>query len=199
MDYYQTIAGSFQATIEAAANSVDALAGPIERAGKLMTDCLLGDHKIVACGNGADAAMAQMFSGQLLGRHERERPALPALTLGGDSAGLTALARAGAAADAYARQLRALGQAGDLMLYINSGGSDDSLLRAVHTARERNLSVVALSNGRDDGLSGLLGDADVLLRVDAPRVAAVRELQLMVINCLCTLVDQELFGNYSEE
>ncbi|MAT94725.1 MAG: phosphoheptose isomerase [Halioglobus sp.] len=199
MDYYQTIAGSFQATIEAAANSVDALAAPIERAARLMTDCLLGDHKIVACGNGADAAMAQLFSGQLLGHHARERPALPALTLGGDSAGLTALARAGAAADAYARQLRALGQAGDLMLYINSGGSDDSLLRAVRTARERNLTVVALSNVLDDGLAGQLGDTDVLLRVEAPRSAAVRELQLMVINCLCALVDQGLFGNYSEE
>jgi len=92
MDYYQIIANNFQATIETIALSVDQLAEPIAQASQLMTQALLEDHKILACGNGADAALAQLFTCNLLNHFARERPALPALTLAGDSASITAIA-----------------------------------------------------------------------------------------------------------
>ena len=199
MDNYQIIAASFQQTIEAAAMSVDALAGPIEEAAALMTRALLDDGKILACGNGSDSALAQLFAGTLLDRHERERPALPALALGGDAVSISAIARAGDAADIYSRQLRALGQAGDVLLYINSAGGDISMLRAVQAARERDMGVIALTSSYDDELATLLQAGDVELRINAPGRASIVELQLMVIHCFCALIDHGLFGGYYED
>jgi len=199
MDYYKTIAGAFQDAVEAVALSVDALAAPIERAGLLMTACLVSERKILVCGSGVDAALAQLFAGTLLGQGERERPGLPVLSLCGDGVSLAAVARASGSREIFSRPLRALGQEGDMLLCISSDRGDASLLRAVQAARERNMSVVALSNERDAELGALLGTEDVELRVSATCPARVRELQTMVIHCFCELIDQGLFGHYDQE
>ena len=82
MDHYKIIAENFQNTIETIAMSVDTLAGTIEKGSQLMVEALLSDRKIIACGNGVDGALAQLFTCILLDRFEADRPALPALTLG---------------------------------------------------------------------------------------------------------------------
>jgi phosphoheptose isomerase len=194
MDYYQIIAENFQNTIETIALSVDNLAEPIERGSQLMAGALLEDRKIVACGNGVDAALAQLFTCNLLSRFEHERPALPALTLGGDGASITAIAHSSGVIDIFSRQLRALGQAGDILLCINSSGGANNLLRAVQAAHERNMTVVALSNTGDSELSTLIRAEDVELRVDALRQSRIVELHTMAIHCLCELIDHSLFG-----
>jgi D-sedoheptulose 7-phosphate isomerase len=199
MDYYQIIAESFQSTIETIALSVDQLAGPIESGCQLMTQALLEDHKIVACGNGVDAALAQLFTSNLLSRFEHERPALPALTLGGDGASLTAIVQSSGVNDIFSRQVRALGQPGDVLLCISSSTGANNLLRAVQAAHERNMSVVALSNTRDIELSTLMRAEDVELRVDAARQPRVVEMHTMAIHCLCELIDHSLFGTYNQE
>jgi phosphoheptose isomerase len=197
MDYYATIAGNFQDTVETVTLSVDALAGPIAAASERMTACLLADGTLFVCGNGADAALAQLFAGSLLGLYQRERPALPAVPLCADGAGLTAVARAGGPLDIYARQLRALAREGDLLLCINSGAGDAALARAMDTARERNMSVVLLSNATAEGLSATAADVQVL--VEARHAPRVIEVQLMILNCLCDLIDRGLFGSYEEQ
>jgi phosphoheptose isomerase len=194
MDYYQIIAENFQSTIETIALSVDNLAEPIERGSQLMARALLEDRKIVACGNGVDAALAQLFACNLLSRFEHERPALPALTLGGDGASITAIAHSSGVIDIFSRQLRALGQAGDVLLCINSSDGANNLLRAVQAAHERNMTVVALSNTGDSELSTLIRAEDVELRVDALRQPRIVELHTMAIHCLCELIDHSLFG-----
>ena len=80
MDHYQIIAGNFQSTIQTIAESVDALAEPVGLASTLMVNALLQD-KIIACGNGVDATLAQLFTCNLISRFEHDRPALPALAL----------------------------------------------------------------------------------------------------------------------
>jgi phosphoheptose isomerase len=194
MDYYQIIAENFQSTIETIALSVDNLAEPIERGSQLMARALLEDRKIVACGNGVDAVLAQLFACNLLSRFEHERPALPALTLGGDGASITAIAHSSGVIDIFSRQLRALGQAGDVLLCINSSDGANNLLRAVQAAHERNMTVVALSNTGDSELSTLIRAEDVELRVDALRQPRIVELHTMAIHCLCELIDHSLFG-----
>ena len=124
MDDYQLIAERFQGTIESIAMSVDTLAAPISQASELMTQTLLRDGKIVTCGNGVDSAQAQLFAASLLCALEQERPALPALHIGSDSASLTAIA-AESSSEIYARQLRGLGQDGDdLFLFVGHGADD---------------------------------------------------------------------------
>lgn len=199
MDYYQIIAENFQSTIETIALSVDNLAEPIDRGSQLLVQALLEDHKIVACGNGVDAALAQLFVSNLVSRFEQERPALPALALGGDGASITAIAQTTGVNEIFSRQLRALGQPGDVLLCISSSAGANNLLRAVQAAHERNMGVIALSNTLDSELSTLISAEDVELRVDAPRRARIVEIHTMAIHCLCELVDQTLFGTYNQE
>ncbi len=195
MDHYQLIADSFQDTIETIAMSVDTLAEPLRHASEMMAGCLLGDRKILACGNGADAALAQLFCSRLLDRLERERPALPAMALGADGASLTAIAADNGFDDIFSRQLRALGQSGDVLLCINSGPRRDNLERAVQAAHERNMAVVALSNPDDGELALLLRAGDAHLAAGGVSRPRITELQVMVLHCLCALIDRQIFGN----
>lgn len=199
MDYYKIIAGNFNRTIETIALSVDDLAGPIERGSQLMASALVADRKIIACGNGVDAALAQLFACNLLNRFEEDRPALPALTLGADIASVTGIARDGSADDIFSRQLRALGHAGDVLLCINSADGASNLSRAVRAAQERNIGIVALSNTLDAELGSLLRPDDVLLRINATRRARIVEMHTMVIHNFCELIDYNLFGTYNPE
>ncbi len=199
MDFYRTIAASFQTTIETVSMSVDTLAAPIENAAQSMTTALLSDKKILACGNGADAAMAQLFVANLLGHHTRERPALPAIALSADGAHLSSITQNLGSSEIYARQIRALGQSGDILLCISSAGGDPALVRAVQAARARNMTVIALSNSRDEETATLLAATDIELKVTAPSAARVVEVHTMVIHCLCELIDISLFGNHQPE
>jgi phosphoheptose isomerase len=198
MDYYQIISNNFQGTIETIALSVDALAEPVGRASELMVRALLEDRKIIACGNGVDATLAQMFTCNLISRFEHERPALPALALNSDGACLTAIAHTGGLNDIYSRQLRALGQAGDVLLCISSAGEANNLLRAVQAAHERDMAVVSLSNATDGELGTLLQAEDVEIRIDSLRRPRVVELHTMTLNCLCELIEHSLFGSYGQ-
>ncbi len=199
MDYYQIIAENFQATIEAIAMSVDDLADAIEGASQLMAQALLEDRKIIACGNGVDAATAQLFATHLIDRFEQDRPALPALALGSDGAGLTAIARSGGLDDIFSRQLRALGHPGDVLLCCNSGSSERNLLRAIQAAHERSMGVVTLTNSDDlePAARGRVGD--IQIRVDSPRRPRRLELHTMVIHSLCELLDHSLFGPFDRQ
>ncbi len=198
MDHYERIAGHCQDTIEAIALSVDQLAEGLEEAVSLMTSALLADGKIIACGNGADAALAQLFVCQLLGRFEQERPALPAISLASDGAAATAATLHGGANDTFARPLRALGQPGDVLLCINSGESGGNLLRALQAAMERNMGIVLLTNTGEGELDSLVRSEDVVLRVEAARSSQRVELFTLVLNCCSELIDQGLFGDHGE-
>ncbi len=199
MDYYDIIAEQFQATIETIAMSVDELAGPIEIASELMAQALLDDGKIIACGAGRDAPLAQLFATHMLGNFEHDRPALPALALGGDGAGITAIAGAEDFGEIFSRPLRALGQTGDILLCINSNRGEDPLIRAVRAAQERNMAVIALSNRGDTALASLLTASDVAIDVNSDSPHRNLELHSMVIHALCKLVDLRLFGAYHLE
>ena len=199
MNFYQRIAENFQSTIDTIAHSVDDLAEKIELASALAGRALLDDRKIIVCGNGVDAALGQLFVCNLLNRFEEDRPALPALALNADTASLTAIAQDNSIHDIYSRQLRALGQTGDVLLCISSSQGSSNLVRALHTAHERNMNVILLSNSQDNELTALVEPEDVELRVNALRQARVVELHTMSIHSICELIDQALFGGYTQE
>ena len=199
MDYYRIIADNFQRTIDTIVMSVDPLAEVIERGGQLMAEALLADRKIIVCGNGVDAALAQLFTCNLLNRFDEDRPALPALTLGADSASVTAIAQSIGISEIFSRQLRALGQAGDVLLCINSSTGTDNLLRAVQIAQERNMGIVMMSNTGDSEIGSLMRPDDVELRVDATQPARIVEIHTMVIHHFCELIDHNLFGTYNRD
>ncbi len=197
-DHYQIIARHFQRAVEAMTGAVDPLSRDLQRAGALLSRAMLGDARILACGNGPDAALAGLFVSSMLGRCEQDRPALPALSLAADGPGLTAAAEF-AAAELFSRQLAALGQAGDVLLCINSGAPAPNLQRVLQVARDRELSMVVLTHRGDTELVRWPGEQDVLLQVATERRAQVLELHTVLINCLGELVERELFGGFGPD
>ena len=156
----------------------------------------LAIRRLLAHLHGADdLAQAQQLAAFCVTGFERERPELAALALVPDALWLAA-ATTGAGADiaALARQVRALGQAGDLLLAITIVGNEPAMLEAVQAAHERDMTVVALT-GRDGGaLATLLRETDVQICVPHDRPARVREVHALVLHCLCDGVDAQLLG-----
>ena len=194
MTFQERVKQQFAASIEAKMQAMEILSPFITQAAAQMVDALLEERKILCCGNGVSAAQAQAFAAQLSNRFERERPGLPALALGGDLAGLSALANDHGFEEVFSRQLKVLGQAGDLLLAISTSGNSANILSAVEAAHDRDMTVIALT-GRDGGmLAGLLGEADVEIRVPSNSTARIQEAHILVIHCLCDLIDGQLLG-----
>ena len=189
----QRVQAHFRASIEVKTRAGQALGPAITRGAALLADCLRAAGKVLSCGNGGSAADAQHFASELLNRFEMERPGLAAFALTTDSSTLTSIANDYAYGEIFAKQVRAIGAAGDVLLAITTSGNSDNVNRAVVAAHERGLHVLALS-GRDGGAMGrLLTTGDVEIRVPAESTARIQETHLLVIHCLCDLLDRELF------
>ena len=195
MDAETRVKEHFAESISIKQASVEPLSMPIARGGQIMSQALLDDGKILSCGNGGSAGDSQHFSSELLNRFEMERPGLPAMALTTDSSTLTSIANDYAYAEIFAKQVRALGRQNDVLLAISTSGNSENVCRAISAAHERGMKVVALS-GRDGGrMEALLGDDDVEIRVPATRTARIQEVHLVVIHCLCDLIDTTLLGS----
>ena len=174
--------------------TAQALGKPIADAVQAVLACVTSGGKILACGNGASAADAQQFATFCVAGFERERPELAAVALSANAALLTAAAGNGDLAQQFARQVRALGQAGDVLLALCLSGNDANVLAAVHAAHERDMTVIVASGRSGGALASVLRETDVLMCVPHDRAARVREVHALVINCLCDGVDAQLFG-----
>jgi len=163
-----------------------------------MVDCLLNEGKILACGNGTSAALAQIFTNNMIHRFERERPTLPAFTLGCDLTNVTSFANQSSFNEVFAKEVRSLGSEGDLLVILSSSGNPSNLTQALQAAHERNMSAIILS-GRDGGnISSLLDVNDKELRVPVDSRTRIHEIHLLIIFCLCDLIDEKLFGPTEE-
>ncbi|MDN3517401.1 phosphoheptose isomerase [Aquisalimonas lutea] len=194
MDSHDRVIQHFHDSIRCKQMAMDVLAPAVVSAGELMVQCLSSDGKILSCGNGGSAADAQHFSSELLNRFEMERPGLPAIALTTDSSTLTSIANDYAFEEIYSKQVRALGQSGDILLAISTSGQSPNVAAAVRAAHERQMPVVAFT-GKEGGVIGeMLGDDDVEIRVPATVTARIQEIHLLVIHCLCDQIDRTLFG-----
>lgn len=196
MSTYEVIAADFQQILELVSISVDELVEPMEKAAGVCNSALLGEHKILCCGNGPGAAVAQLFSVGLVHRFEQERPALPAVSLGGDGATITAIGSA-SSNEIYSRQVRAIGQPGDVLLAVAAGENNGSLIQAIRAAHEREMLVVLLSGGDCTDVSSLILPEDIEIHVNSSSAPRIIEMQTMIVHGLCKLIDHSLFGNFS--
>lgn len=172
----------------------ESLAPAISEASRLMVQALASDGKVLSCGNGGSAADAQHFSSEMLNRFEMERPGLPAVALTTDSSTLTSIGNDYDYEEIFAKQVRALGRPGDVLLGISTSGNSQNVIRAVMAAHEGGLRVVALT-GRDGGpIAQILNSDDVEIRVPGERTCRIQEVHILVVHCLCDLVDAQLLG-----
>ena len=174
--------------------SAQALSKPVASGVQALLACVTGGGKVLACGNGGSAADAQHFAAEFVGRYERERPGLAAIALTTDSSILTALANDYDFSQVYARQVRALGQAGDLLLAISTSGNSANVLAAIDAAHERDMVVLALSGKGGGKMAQALRETDVHVCVPHERTARIQEVHLLVLHCLCDGVDFQLLG-----
>jgi len=184
----------FDASIETKHAAKEVLVTPITMAIERMTEAFKSGNKILSCGNGGSAADAQHFSAELVCRFERERPGLPAVALTTDTSALTAISNDYHYDEVFARQVNALGQPGDVLLAISTSGNSANVIRAIESAHEKGLTVVALT-GRDGGsIASLMQGNDVEIRVPSDSTARIQEVHLLTIHCLCHQIDEVLFG-----
>jgi D-sedoheptulose 7-phosphate isomerase len=194
MTLQQRIQQQFTASLQTSQEAQANLSELIEIAAVKMAQSLINDGKILVCGNGGSAAQAQHFSSEMLNRFERDRPGLPAIALTCDTSTLTSIANDFHYEEVFAKQIRALGHEGDMLLVYTTSGNSASILNAVTAAHDRDITVIALS-GRDGGpLAPLLRDGDIEIRVPNPSTARVQETHLIITHCLCDLIDHQLFG-----
>jgi D-sedoheptulose 7-phosphate isomerase len=190
----QRILAHFQESADLKLQSANALAQPISQAIELMFGALSNGNKILACGNGGSAADCQHFAAELVGRFERERFPLPALSLTTDTSILTAVGNDYSYKEIFSKQVQAFGQAGDVLLAISTSGNSANVVAAVEAALEREMRVVAMT-GKDGGmLAKMLTDADVHINVPHTRTARIQEVHLVTIHCICDGIDVALFG-----
>lgn len=168
------------------------LAPVVEAATTAVLASVTGGGKVLTCGNGASAAAAQHFAASFVGRYERERPELAAFSLSSDAAVLTGIATDFDARSIFARQVRALGHAGDVLLALSTSGSSANMLAAVEAAHERDMTVVALTCARGCRLAQLLRDTDVHVCVPHELPALILEVHHIVLHCICDGVDAQL-------
>ncbi len=190
------IRDTFTDSIQTQIAAADALPDVISQTAELMVSALLNGHKILACGNGASAANSAKFVSNMVNRFETERPSLPAFSLNADLITTTAIANDQYPDEIYAKQIRALGQNGDILLVVTEEGTNNNLLKAIEAAFTRDMRIVVLSGQNDLGISKTLRSQDINLKVPSERPARINEIHLLTLHILCDLIDQTLFPQH---
>ena len=194
MDMLTRIREIFTESIQTKIDAADALPESIAMAADILVNALVNGNKILSCGNGGSAGDAMHFSSEMLNRFERERPSLPAIALTTDINTLTAIANDYDFNQIFVKQVKALGQSGDILLAISTSGNSANIVEAIKAALTKDMLVIALT-GRDGGeMAGLLSANDVEIRVPSPSTARIQEVHLLIIHALCDLIDNRLFG-----
>ena len=175
--------------------SAQALSKPIGAAISAILASVTSGGKVLACGNGGSAADAQHFAAEFVGRFERERPELGAIALSTDSSILTAIANDYHYDQIFSKQVRALGQSGDVLLAITTSGNSVNVLAAIEAAHERDMTVVALTGKGGGKMLQALRETDVHICVPHERTARIQEVHLLTIHCICDGVDTQLLGD----
>ncbi len=189
----EQIKDNFTESIQTQIAASEMLAASIEHAGMIMVQGLLGGNKIVSCGNGGSAGNSQHFCAQLLNKYETERPSLPAISLSSDNSTITSIANDYQYDEVFSKQIRALGNNGDVLLAISPDGNSRNVIKAIESAVSRDMPIIALTGADGGDIAGLLGENDVEIRVPSARTSRIQEVHLIVLHSLCEIIDTTLF------
>ena len=184
----------FQASIDTKQASLHEVKTSIAKEEKKIVQSFKQQGKVLSCGNGGSAADSQHLSSELLNRFEHEREGLAAIALTTDSSTLTSIANDYNYEDIFSRQVLALGNSNDALVAITTSGNSANVLSAIKAAHKKGMTVVALSGNGGGKLASVLKETDIEIRVPSDSTARTQEVHLLVLHCLCDLIDQELLG-----
>ena len=174
--------------------AVKVLGEPVAQAGALLAASLKAGGKALACGNGGSAADAQHFAAELVNRFERERAPLAGIALTTDTSTLTSIANDYAYQQVFSKQVRAIARRGDVLLAISTSGNSGNVIEAIHAAHEMGVRVVGLTGNGGGKMAALMAAEDVHICVPHTSTARIQEVHLLVLHCLCDLIDHQLLG-----
>jgi D-sedoheptulose 7-phosphate isomerase len=160
-----------------------------ERWGETLAHVLSGGGRLLAAGNGGSAAQAQHLTAEIVGRYRDDRPPFSAIALHADTSSTTAIANDYGVDEVFARQVRAHGREGDVLMLLSTSGASANLLSAADAARAVGVRVWALTGCEPNPL--MLG-SDEALCVEAPATATVQELHLVAVHMICAAFDAAL-------
>jgi D-sedoheptulose 7-phosphate isomerase len=172
-----------------AIDAVDGFGPDLAKAADLIATTFAAGGTLLVCGNGGSAADAQHIAAEFVGRFLKERTPFSAIALNANTSAVTAIGNDYGFDEVFARQVRAHGRAGDVLLAISTSGSSPNVIAAVAAARERGLSVIGLSGG--DG-GKLAAACDVCLTVPVSSTPRVQEAHILLAHVLCGLVEDAL-------
>lgn len=154
-----------------------------------VVEALRGGHVVYTCGNGGSATDAAHLSEELLGRYRSGsvRPPLPSVCLNGESAALTCIGNDFGFEQVFARQIEALGRAGDLLICFSTSGGSPNVLAALRAARERQMRSIALLGGSGGAARTL---ADHALVVPSAQSARVQETHTLLLHTICEAIEE---------
>ena len=184
----------FHQSIEAKMACGETLAPLIATASSRVVAQLLQDHKILSCGNGLSASLSNMFTQSLMLQYKLERPGFPAISLNSNCSTITAIGHHYSISEVFSKQVRTLGQPGDLLIIFSNGTNPSNLVQAIQTAHDRSMLVIGFTGAGDTDLSALLSGEDIEICIDHHDLHRISEIQLLSLFCLCELIDQQLFG-----
>ncbi len=189
---YDTVVSTLnerRTTLDAALNRLSSDAMVLTEIAMRLIETLRSGHKVLVIGNGGSAAEAQHFAAELVGRFKRDRAPYAVLALTTDTAILTAVANDYGYQEVFARQVAAFGQAGDVLLAFSTSGESENLLYAARTARQQQMTIVAITGELTSNLEML---SDVTLKMPLGDTALVQELHIIVTHILCDIVETAL-------
>ena len=181
--------------LSAALEHLRARPGVVAEAAAVLIEALREGRKVLVAGNGGSAAEAQHFATELVGRFKRERDAYAVLSLTADTAVLTAVANDYGYEEVFARQVRALGRPGDVLVAFSTSGESENVVRAAVAARELGLTVIAVTGGRPNRLEQV---ANLAVRAPTTDTPLAQEVHVVLLHVLCDVVEAELAAGGAE-
>ena len=178
-----------RANINAATEHLENLGPQLATAADLVTGSLRAGHQVLACGNGGSAADAAHLVTELVGRYEHERRPYAAVCLNDSGAAMSAISNDYGFDHVFARQVRALGHSGDVLIVLSTSGRSPNVRIALEAAVEMKLTSIAFL-GRDGGDSK--GIATVDLIAPGNRTPRIQEAHKLLYHTLCELIDHDL-------
>lgn len=161
----------------------------VASAGLRVRTALEKGRKILICGNGGSAADSQHMAAEFVGRFVKERQSLPALALTVDTSLLTAVGNDYGFDCVFSRQVEGLGQEGDVLIAISTSGNSANVVKAVKTAKEKGIYVIALT-GENGGI--LAKESDLCLAVPSQVTARIQEMHIMIIHMICEIAEADI-------
>ena len=171
----------------------------IVEASQKLVRCFRDGGKVLSCGNGGSACDAAHFTAEIANRFLIERDGLSAITLNSDVALLTAIANDYSYQDIFTRQIKALGKKDDVLLAISTSGNSQNIVKAINKAHECGMQVIALTGNDGGEMATVLTVGDIEIRVPAKVTPRIQEVHILIIHCLCELVDKILFEKIEEK